>query len=80
MPLELDSRVGEERRQFATEEPPEFCQLLLDAGMTRTDSKDFYEGLMSGYAKSLQMIQQMTTEHAQVVIGSCIAHLAKRLS
>jgi hypothetical protein len=79
MTLQLDCRVGGERKQFATQEPPEFCQLLLDAGFTNQDSTDFYEGLLAGYANSLAILQQMTPEHAKVVIGSCVAHLAKRL-
>lgn len=79
MTLELDARVGNERRQFSTQTPPEYCQIIIDTGFAGTDCPDFYEGLLSGYATSLAILQQMPITQAKELIGSCIATLAKQL-
>ena len=77
MSIEIDSRVGNERKQFATQIPPEFCQMIIDSGFHGDETPDFYEGLLAGYAVSLSILNQMTVEYAKVVIGSFIAHIAK---
>jgi len=80
MSFELDSRVGStERQQFATQTPPEYCQVLLNSGFHGDESPDFYEGLLSGCSISLAIMQQMPIENAKIVIGSIVAHTASHL-
>ena len=55
MSIEIDSRVGNERKQFATQIPPEFCQMIIDSGFHGDETPDFYEGLLAGYAVSLSI-------------------------
>lgn len=73
--MKLDQKVGEERKQFATQvasiSETEFEQIktMFDGGQT----VEFYEGLLAGYACSYQIINSSMEN----LLGPIIAYISE---
>lgn len=79
--MQFDKRVGEERKQFATQVSTIGEPLLteLKAGFEGDKSSEFYEGLLAGYAATYQIITVLPTETHNITIGALIAYISEVL-
>lgn len=76
--MKFDHRVGEERKQFATQVTriTSETKTILKAGFDGGESTEFYEGLLAGYACSFQLAQLPKVAEN---LGCIIAYLSEIL-
>lgn len=74
----LDKKVGEERKQFASQssEIPTEVKVDLDTTFIGKESTEFYEGLLAGYACAYQLLQLPEIKRN---LGYIIAYLSEIL-
>ena len=76
--LSIDTRIGGARNQFAAqaEKMSKDIKQVIDRNFSGTDSPDFYEGLLAGYANAYQIAQNLGKDAAIEYIGSIIAYVS----
>lgn len=79
--MEMDSRVGFERNQFASQvkNMPKSIIEEVECSLRGEETDDFYEGLLSGYANSFTMLKQMKPEGAELLIGLLTSILSRKM-
>jgi hypothetical protein len=74
--MQFDKRVGDERKQFATQVAhinPEVLKVIA-AGFSGKESTEFYEGLLAGYTDSYQIVRSLA--NGQEYLGALIAYIS----
>lgn len=80
-PFRIDAYYPDHLAQFASQMEhvsPE-RQQRLQAAMNDTESKEFYKGLLSGYAASYALLQQIPVDKIVEEIGIITAFLAAKV-
>jgi len=78
----FDQRVGEERKQFATQTSKinKKMKVVLDDGFVGNETTEFYEGLLAGYARTHQLLlSKLTKQEMKEFIGFVVAYLSEIL-
>ncbi len=79
--MNFDRKVGKEREQFASQVSriDESALQVIKTGFAGDQNTDFYEGLLSGFASSYRIIENLPTENPVELIGSLIAYVSEIL-
>ena len=74
----FDKKVGEERKQFASQAQKLSLEDLknLESGFTGDKSIEFYEGLLAGFISSFSLMETLPLPKANRWVGCIIAYLS----
>ena len=77
--MDFDHKVGEERKQFASqvEEINEELFEVIKKGFTGQESVEFYEGLLAGYVCCYQMMKTLNKETQINLVGGIRAYISE---
>ena len=77
----LDTRVGFERNQFASQVThiPKHIEEWFRQSFIGEETADFNEGLLAGFSSAYSIMEQMPLDHAKQFIGATTALLAHRI-
>ena len=80
-PFKIDYDYEPELNQFADqmEHVPEEMTKWIESLMDDTESKDFYRGLLAGYAGCTGLVQQLPVGRLHEAMQAITSHLAAKL-
>jgi hypothetical protein len=79
--MKLDTRVGFERNQFASQAVglPKHIEDWFCQAFTGEETPDFNEGLLAGFSSAYAILEQVPPDNGKQFIGATVALLASRI-